>query len=134
MSRKTSKMITKTDVLNSGLRRREDNDSNQEHVPIIDRLSSIKKNVETVEEVLNNIHELQIKGKNLVKPNNDKNDSEIETSGRTNSENPTNSINTASHSKLDVEELVEIDRGLQYVQWLQVIQEISNKVRLVYPI
>ena len=134
MSRKTGKMITRTDVLNSGSRHREDNDNNQEHVPIIDRLSSIKKNVETVEEVLNDIHELQIKGKNLVKPNNDTNNSEIETSGQTNSENPAYSINTESHSKLDVEELVEIDRGLQYVQWLQVIQEISNKVGLIYPI
>ena len=131
MSRK-GKMITRTDVLNSGLRHREDNDGNQEHVPIIDRLSSIKKNVETVEEVLNNIHELQIKGKNLVKTNNDKNDSEIKTSEQTNSDNPTYNINTESHSKLDVEELVEIDRGLQYVKWLQVIQDISNKVRLVY--
>ena len=134
MSRKTGKMITKTDVLNSGLKHREDNDGNQEHVPMIDRLSSIKKNVETVEEVLNDIQELQIKGKNLVKPKDDKIDSEIETSGQTNFENPSYSNNTESHSKLDVEELVEIDRGLQYVQWLQVIQEISNKVRLLYPI
>ena len=132
MSR-SGKMITRTDVLNSGFRHREDND-NQEHVPIIDRLSSIKKNVETVEEVLNDIQELQIKGKNLVKPKDDKIDSEIETSGQTNFKNPRYSNNTESHSKLDVEELVEIDRGLQYVQWLQVIQEISNKVRLVYPI
>ena len=41
------------------------------------------------------------------------------------------SIQALSHTKLDVGELVELDRGLQHIKWVQIIQEIANKVTLV---
>ena len=117
--------------MKSDIRLRDEDDSVQKQIPITDRLTSIQKNIEKVEEVLGQINELQIKGKSLATQNNDKNTSDNDTAETTNAEATNLLINTESHSKLDVEELVEIDRGLQYVQWMQLIEGISNKVRYI---
>lgn len=107
--------------------RRDDTESDQNQLPMTERLKSIKKKIEKVDGVLNDISELQLKGKNLQDNSNDeKAYSDTEQSVNTDLEDP-----DKSHSKLDVEELIEIDRGLQYVQWMQLIQDISKKVRLI---
>ena len=107
--------------------RRDDTESDQNQLPMTERLKSIKKKIEKVDGVLNDISELQLKGKNLQDNSNDeKAYSDTEQSVNTDLEDP-----DKSHSKLDVEELIEIDRGLQYVQWMQLIQDISQKVRLI---
>ena len=106
--------------------RRDDNESDQNQLPMTERLKNIKKKIEKVDGVLNEISELQLKGKNLQDiANDEKAYSDNEQSVSTDLEDP-----DKSHSKLDVEELIEIDRGLQYVQWMQLIQDISKKVRL----
>ena len=107
--------------------RRDDTESDQNQLPMTERLKSIKKKIEKVDGVLNDISELQLEGKNLQDNSNDeKAYSDTEQSVNTDLEDP-----DKSHSKLDVEELIEIDRGLQYVQWMQLIQDISKKVRLI---
>ena len=107
--------------------RRDDNESDRNHLPMTERLKNIKKKIEKVDGVLNDISELQLEGKNLQDNSNDeKAYSDTEQSVNTDLEDP-----DKSHSKLDVEELIEIDRGLQYVQWMQLIQDISKKVRLI---
>ena len=106
---------------------RDDNESDQNQHPMTERLKNIKKKIEKVDGVLNQISELQLKGKNLQDISNDeKAYSDTEQGVSTDLEDP-----DKSHSKLDVEELIEIDRGLQYVQWMQLIQDISKKVRLI---
>ena len=115
------------DIRISNSSRRDDNESDQNQLPMTERLKNIKKKIEKVDGVLNQISELQLKGKNLQDISNDeKAYSDTEQGLSTDLEDQ-----DKSHSKLDVEELIEIDRGLQYVQWMQLIQDISQKVRLI---
>ena len=127
MNRNIGKM--KKGTINSELCRRDENNSDQKQIPINDRLTSVKNQIETVDKVINEIHELQIRGRNLQAMSNKEASSDNETTVGSDLVYQCSSLNTLSHSKLDVEELVEIDRGLQYVQWMQIIEKISNKVK-----
>ena len=124
-------MIKKSGTPNmeSDFSMQEDKISRQKHIPTIDRLQNVQKCIEGVDQVLDDVKTLQIKGQVLqtmsktekAKNNNKTPEAEAEQSN--------SSEDTIAHTKLDVGELVEIDRGLQYVKWLQVVQDISNKVQ-----
>jgi histidyl-tRNA synthetase len=107
----------------------EDKIHGQKQIPTIDRLRNVQKRIESVDKVLDDVKKLQIKGQVLQTMSKTEKANNDEQTLETKAEHSDSIEDSKAHTKLDVEELVEIDRGLQYVKWLQVVQDISNKVR-----
>ena len=94
------------------------------------RLENVHKRLETVDQVLNDMRQLEVKGQ-VLQTMSRTNEAENET-GASNeafeSESSDTAVSSLSDSKLDVEELIEMDRGLQHVKWMQTIEAIAEQV------
>ena len=94
------------------------------------RLKNVHKRLETVEQVLNDMRQLEVKGQ-VLQAISKTNEAENET-GASNeaceSEPSDTTVSSLSNSKLDVGELIEMDRGLQHVKWMQTIEAIAEQV------
>ena len=124
MTRKSGKNSMESDISVQG-----DTISGQHQIPTSERLQNIQKQIEKVDQVLEDIKQLEMKGQVLQTVSN----SECADNRKvvhTEAEHSDSRKNSIEHTKLDVEELVEIDRGLQYVKWLQVVEDISNQVKM----
>ena len=103
--------------------------TSKHEIPTGARLERVHESIENANKVINDLKQLQLKGQVLQTMSKaDEEGSQVE-----NSENASKcntSLQALSHTKLDVGELVELDRGLQHIKWVQIIQEIANKVTL----
>ena len=103
--------------------------TSKHEIPTGARLERVHESIENANKVINDLKQLQLKGQVLqTMSKTDEESSQVE-----NSENASKcnaSLQALSHAKLDVGELVELDRGLQHIKWVQIIQEIANKVTL----
>ena len=124
------KVINKSGTANmeSELSLKGDKISGQKQIPTIDRLQNVQKRIENVDQVLDDVKKLQMKGQVLQTMSKTEKAKKDKETPETEAEHSDTIKDNIAHAKLDVEELVEIDRGLQYVKWLQLVQDISNKV------
>ena len=103
--------------------------TSKHEIPTGARLERVHESIENANKVINDLKQLQLKGHVLQTMSKaDDEDSQVE--NIENSWKCNTSLKALSHAKLDVEELVELDRGLQHIKWVQIIQEIANKVTL----
>ena len=103
--------------------------TSKHEIPTGARLERVHESIENANKVINDLKQLQLKGQVLQTMSKaDEEGSQVENSENTSKCNT--SLQALSHTKLDVGELVELDRGLQHIKWVQIIQEIANKVTL----
>ena len=113
---------------------REKSFSTPQEMPSFTRLETIRKSIENVDQVLEDMKQLQMKGEVLKAiSKTEQLEIDVKEQEQASTVQSNSGFDGLNYSKLDVGELVLMDRCLQHVKWMQAIQSIAEKVSFKMP-
>ena len=136
MNRTTRPYVPQPEVVYKGCAMQEDTRIHPKDISTPSRLENIHRTLEDVKQVLGDMEKLQIKG-DVLQTMSKTNKTENDARDPANDENPITmdvasfDVKSLSDAKLDVGQLIEMDRGLQHLEWMKTIQMIGQQVSLV---